>query len=182
MWTRLGAALRDAADQDKLRDAGGGGGRFGRDRGGAARRGGLHPRCPSPRRCRLSPGHMRICRLSPSPCLHLPAACTSRLPARVPRLPLLSQVVTIGLGTVCFNERCVAYLMAAGDAKARVVQRACEAPASDAVPGSALRCLPSARLCTHTHAHTHAHSRARARTQHARARTHARTRTLAHTH
>lgn len=38
------------------------------------------------------------------------------------------KVITIGLGTVTFNPRCVALICAAGEAKAQVVKQAVEDP------------------------------------------------------
>jgi len=55
-------------------------------------------------------------------------------------------VITIGLGTMRFNPECAAILMAAGEAKAEVVARAVEGPASVLVPASGLWGLPQARF------------------------------------
>ena len=55
-------------------------------------------------------------------------------------------VITIGLGTITRNPDCVAIVLAAGEAKAGVVESAVQGPSSVLVPASALRCLPNARL------------------------------------
>eukprot|EP00708_Paratrimastix_pyriformis_P002104 GAFH01000843.1.p1 GENE.GAFH01000843.1~~GAFH01000843.1.p1 ORF type:complete len:841 (-),score=273.50 GAFH01000843.1:108-2321(-) len=56
-------------------------------------------------------------------------------------------VITIGLGTITFNPRCVAIIIAAGEAKAPVVEHAiqCSPPNVDA-PASSLHCLVNARF------------------------------------
>ncbi|TVQ35404.1 MAG: glucosamine-6-phosphate deaminase [Spirochaetaceae bacterium] len=55
-------------------------------------------------------------------------------------------VITIGLQTISFNPDCVAIIMAAGEAKAPVVQRAIESPRDIEVPATALHALPNARF------------------------------------
>ena len=55
-------------------------------------------------------------------------------------------VITIGLGTITFNPECVAIIIAAGEAKARVVADAVQGETSVLVPASALRRLPQARF------------------------------------
>jgi len=55
-------------------------------------------------------------------------------------------VVTLGLGTIAYNSACVALILAAGEAKARVVADAVLGPKSVKIPSSALRTLPQARL------------------------------------
>jgi len=55
-------------------------------------------------------------------------------------------VITIGLGTITFNPDGVALIIAAGEAKARVVAAAVQGPESVLIPASALRPLPGARF------------------------------------
>jgi len=55
-------------------------------------------------------------------------------------------VITIGLGTITHNPDCVALILAAGEAKARVVADAVLGPESVAIPASSLRKLPRARF------------------------------------
>ena len=55
-------------------------------------------------------------------------------------------VITIGLGTICFNPNCVAIIFAAGAAKAEVVKRAVSNDFNSAEPAHALRCLPGLRF------------------------------------
>ena len=55
-------------------------------------------------------------------------------------------VITIGLETITHNPDAVAIIMAAGEAKARVVARAIEEPADLSTPASALQALPNARF------------------------------------
>jgi glucosamine-6-phosphate deaminase len=55
-------------------------------------------------------------------------------------------VVTIGLETITYNKDAVAVIMAAGEAKAKVVAAAIEEPADIANPASALQALPNARF------------------------------------
>lgn len=55
-------------------------------------------------------------------------------------------VITIGLGTIAYNRDCVAIVVAAGEAKARVVADAIQESQSVLVPASALRRLPRARF------------------------------------
>ncbi|MDB5048807.1 MAG: glucosamine/galactosamine-6-phosphate isomerase [Fibrobacteres bacterium] len=55
-------------------------------------------------------------------------------------------VITIGLETITHNPEAVAIIMAAGEAKARVVARAIEEPADIAMPASCLQSLPNARF------------------------------------
>ena len=55
-------------------------------------------------------------------------------------------VITIGLGTITFNPQCAAVIMAAGEAKAKVVADAVGGPDGVMVPASALRDLPLARF------------------------------------
>ena len=55
-------------------------------------------------------------------------------------------VITIGLGTISFQPDCVAIIVAAGEAKSRVVADAVQNPCSVLVPASALRRLPHARF------------------------------------
>ncbi|MBC8870006.1 MAG: glucosamine-6-phosphate deaminase [Planctomycetes bacterium] len=55
-------------------------------------------------------------------------------------------VITIGLGTITFNPDGVALIIAAGEAKARVVADAIQGPVSVLIPASSLRPLPGARF------------------------------------
>jgi len=54
--------------------------------------------------------------------------------------------ITIGLGTIAYNPDCAAIIVAAGEAKARVVADAIQGPEGVLVPASALRRLPHARF------------------------------------
>ncbi|CAK9005291.1 Glucosamine-6-phosphate deaminase (GlcN6P deaminase) (GNPDA) (Glucosamine-6-phosphate isomerase) [Durusdinium trenchii] len=54
------------------------------------------------------------------------------------------KVITIGLGTVTFNPRCVALICAAGEAKAQVVKQAVEEDPHVNFPATALHKLPRA--------------------------------------
>lgn len=55
-------------------------------------------------------------------------------------------VITIGLATITYNPKCVAIIIAAGDAKARVVKEAIESEPTINVPATALHKLPNARF------------------------------------
>jgi glucosamine-6-phosphate deaminase len=55
-------------------------------------------------------------------------------------------VITIGLDTITFNPDAVALIIAAGEAKAKVVQYAVEKPASNAYPATVLHKLAHARF------------------------------------
>lgn len=55
-------------------------------------------------------------------------------------------VLTIGLSTITYNPDCVALIMAAGEAKARVVQDAVEGEPTCGIPASALRRLHGLRF------------------------------------
>ncbi|MBN1853452.1 MAG: hypothetical protein JW829_12035, partial [Pirellulales bacterium] len=55
-------------------------------------------------------------------------------------------VITIGLGTISHNRDCVAIIVAAGEAKARVVADAIQGSQGVLIPASALRSLPNARF------------------------------------
>ncbi len=55
-------------------------------------------------------------------------------------------VITIGLATITYNPNCVAIIIAAGDAKAKVVKDAIESEPSIKVPATALHKLPNARF------------------------------------
>ncbi|MDB5105238.1 MAG: glucosamine/galactosamine-6-phosphate isomerase [Fibrobacteres bacterium] len=55
-------------------------------------------------------------------------------------------VITIGLETITWNPEAVAIIMAAGEAKAKVVAQAIEEPADIATPASCLQSLPNARF------------------------------------
>lgn len=55
-------------------------------------------------------------------------------------------VITIGLQTITYNPDTVALIIAAGEAKARIVARTIESPLSNRFPGSALAVLPQARF------------------------------------
>jgi glucosamine-6-phosphate deaminase len=55
-------------------------------------------------------------------------------------------VVTIGLSTIVFNPSCVAIIMAAGEAKARVVAEAITSPLHVRRPATVLQALPGARF------------------------------------
>lgn len=55
-------------------------------------------------------------------------------------------VITIGLATITHNPICVAIIIAAGDAKARVVRDAIESEPTIEVPATALHKLPNARF------------------------------------
>merc|ERR1719214_56251 len=54
------------------------------------------------------------------------------------------KVITIGLGTITYNPKCVAIICAAGEAKAKVVLDAVERAAHVYYPASALQKLPNA--------------------------------------
>ncbi|MEW6754639.1 MAG: glucosamine-6-phosphate deaminase [Candidatus Latescibacterota bacterium] len=55
-------------------------------------------------------------------------------------------VITIGLGTIAANPQCCALILAAGEAKARVVADAVQQPAHVSYPATALHVLPNARF------------------------------------
>jgi glucosamine-6-phosphate deaminase len=55
-------------------------------------------------------------------------------------------VITIGLGTIAFHRDCTALIVAAGEAKAKVVADAVQGTTSVLSPASALRRLPNARF------------------------------------
>ncbi len=55
-------------------------------------------------------------------------------------------VITIGLSTITFNGECAAIIIAAGEAKARLVREAVEEPADIRFPATALHALPGARF------------------------------------
>ncbi|MDH7598273.1 MAG: hypothetical protein QHH07_01390 [Sedimentisphaerales bacterium] len=55
-------------------------------------------------------------------------------------------VITIGLETITYNPDCVAIIMAAGAAKAKVVATAIQSAVDKRVPASALQKLPNARF------------------------------------
>lgn len=55
-------------------------------------------------------------------------------------------VITIGLQTITTNPDCVAIIMAAGEAKAKIVRAAIEGEVTGAIPASALRRLPGLRF------------------------------------
>jgi glucosamine-6-phosphate deaminase len=55
-------------------------------------------------------------------------------------------VITIGLGTICFNPKCAAVIVAAGEAKAGVVRDAVTGNTSVLIPAASLRRLPNARF------------------------------------
>ncbi len=55
-------------------------------------------------------------------------------------------VITIGLGTITFNPRCTAVIIAAGDAKAKVVADAVQNDRDVLYPATALHALPNARF------------------------------------
>ena len=55
-------------------------------------------------------------------------------------------VITIGLATITYNPTAVAIIIAAGDAKARIVQMAVENPKGPQYPSSVLQDLPNARF------------------------------------
>ncbi len=55
-------------------------------------------------------------------------------------------VITIGLGTLCFNQDAVAVIFAAGEAKARVIQNAIELPPDVKYPATVLQGLKNARF------------------------------------
>ncbi len=55
-------------------------------------------------------------------------------------------VITIGLATITYNPDVVALIIAAGEAKARVIKNAIEEPVSNLYPASALHKLPNARF------------------------------------
>lgn len=55
-------------------------------------------------------------------------------------------VITIGLKTITRNPQCAAIILAAGEAKAGVIESAVQSPCGVAVPASALRTLPFARF------------------------------------
>merc|ERR1719230_159549 len=54
------------------------------------------------------------------------------------------KIITIGLGTITFNPKCVAITCAAGEAKAKVVQEAIEEAPHVNFPATALQKLPQA--------------------------------------
>jgi len=56
------------------------------------------------------------------------------------------QVITIGLRTITYNPQAVAIIMAAGEAKARIVAKTVESEPVNRYPGSALSVLPNARF------------------------------------
>ncbi|RMH60943.1 MAG: glucosamine-6-phosphate deaminase [Calditrichaeota bacterium] len=55
-------------------------------------------------------------------------------------------VITIGLQTITYNPSAVALIIAAGEAKAKVVKSAIQSPLSNQVPASVLQKLPNARF------------------------------------
>ncbi|MDZ7262219.1 MAG: glucosamine-6-phosphate deaminase, partial [candidate division KSB1 bacterium] len=55
-------------------------------------------------------------------------------------------VLTIGLSTITYNPDTVAIIIAAGEAKAKVVQNAIEQPPSNLYPATALQKLKNARF------------------------------------
>ena len=55
-------------------------------------------------------------------------------------------VITIGLGTITYNPDCTAIIIAAGEAKAKIVARAIQSDKSVLVPASALQALNRARF------------------------------------
>jgi glucosamine-6-phosphate deaminase len=55
-------------------------------------------------------------------------------------------VITIGLASITYNPTATAIIMAAGDAKARIVQMAIENPKGPQYPASVLQDLPNARF------------------------------------
>jgi glucosamine-6-phosphate deaminase len=55
-------------------------------------------------------------------------------------------VITIGLKTITYNPQGTAIILAAGEAKAKIVADAVQGPPSVLVPASALRSLPNARF------------------------------------
>jgi len=55
-------------------------------------------------------------------------------------------VITIGLSTITFNPECTAIIMAAGEAKAKVVADAVQQPRNVRYPATALQLLPNARF------------------------------------
>lgn len=57
-----------------------------------------------------------------------------------------SLVITIGLETITYNRDCCAVIIASGEAKAPIVQKAIEHETDVTVPASALRKLPGARF------------------------------------
>jgi len=56
------------------------------------------------------------------------------------------RVITIGLGTLTYNPRCTAIVLAAGDAKAPIVAHAVQDAKDVLVPATALHVLPNARF------------------------------------
>ena len=55
-------------------------------------------------------------------------------------------VITIGLGTICFNPECSALIIAAGEAKAEIVRAAIESEKDILYPATALHSLKNARF------------------------------------
>lgn len=55
-------------------------------------------------------------------------------------------VITVGLHTITYNPACVAIIMVAGEAKARVVANAIQSPADINNPATSLQKLPNARF------------------------------------
>ena len=55
-------------------------------------------------------------------------------------------VITIGLATITYDPKCVAIIIAAGEAKARIVARAVESPRHIHAPATVLHTLPHARF------------------------------------
>lgn len=55
-------------------------------------------------------------------------------------------VITIGLRTITYNRDAVAIIIAAGEAKAKIVARTLHSPPLNEYPGSALAALPNARF------------------------------------
>lgn len=55
-------------------------------------------------------------------------------------------VITIGLNTITYNRNCTAIVMAAGEAKAKVVANAIQSPKDVNFPASSLQDLPNARF------------------------------------
>jgi len=55
-------------------------------------------------------------------------------------------VITIGLGTIAYNPKCAAIVIAAGEAKAGIVAGAIESDPSVLYPATALQSLPNARF------------------------------------
>ena len=55
-------------------------------------------------------------------------------------------MITIGLGTISYDPKCAAIIIAAGEAKSGVIADAVQGPEDVRYPGSALRVLPNARF------------------------------------